>query len=491
MSTVRSKGPGIWTSLLWLAFLVGSGAAPVTADEQIRAEPLPEQREVPVLLNKGVEWTHRLAASVGYVWAAEVENPNDVPTVAVVMLRLHDAAGTAIFEDRREIPLPPGEVVEFTKEGEIPEEVAVRGDHWSFDVAIKVTPSPVPNRAERLAETPEPVSPSGAEINQQTSPSLQATLDSGEVASDVLPSVVLVRARAGDGSESQGSGVLVSPDGILITSLHVLSGMTAAGVQLADGERYDEVEVLAMDPRRDLAILKIAGFDLPHAVLGDSNTVAIGEEVLAIGSPLGLDGTVTKGVVSSIRDHEAGFKVLQTDAAANPGNSGGPLVNSKGEVIGIVGFKVSDAENLNFAIPINYARGMLSGTQESMTLQEMNELLTEAKDVFSGDSGFPIRIPIKHRHFAAFRHAILILHADRIEFDETDSSDHDFTVSVDDVAQLNTSSVTSIMGNTSYTLHFVRDTNAGDKISFEVDLASLRTLVDYVVEYCPNAVINR
>jgi Trypsin-like peptidase domain len=106
------------------------------------------------------------------------------------------------------------------------------------------------------------------------------------------------------------------------------------GVQLASGEKFDSFSVLAFDARKDIAIIKIPGFDLPSVTLGNSNTVQVGEPVLVIGSPLGLQGSVTTGVLSSVRDDPAGagFKVLQTDAAANPGNSGGPLVNRRSEV---------------------------------------------------------------------------------------------------------------------------------------------------------------
>jgi hypothetical protein len=149
---------------------------------------------------------------------------------------------------------------------------------------------------------------------------------------------------------------------------------------------------LAFDDRKDIAIIKIAGFDLPTVTLGNSNNVQIGEPVLSAGNPLGLQGSVTTGVISSIRDDPSGggFKVIQTDASANPGNSGGPLLNRESEVIGIVTFKIVGGENLNFAIPINYLRGMMDSLGSPMTLEALQAKLANQPDVFKSDV-FPTR----------------------------------------------------------------------------------------------------
>jgi hypothetical protein len=142
-----------------------------------------------------------------------------------------------------------------------------------------------------------------------------------------------------------------------------------------------------------LAIIQIPGFDLSAIELGNSNEVQVGEPVLLSGSPQGLQGTVTTGVVSAIRDVSDGFKVIQTDAAANPGNSGGPLVNAKGQAIGILGFKLRGSESLAFAVPINYVRGMLNNLQSPMTLQQLSTRLADsgAADVFASSTAFPRR----------------------------------------------------------------------------------------------------
>jgi Trypsin-like peptidase domain len=142
-----------------------------------------------------------------------------------------------------------------------------------------------------------------------------------------------------------------------------------------------------------LAIIKITGFDLPVTELGNSNEVSPGEQVVLIGSPQGLEGTVTTGVVSAIRDMPEGFKVIQTDAATNPGNSGGPLFNSHGQAIGVIDFKLRGNENLNFALPINYIRGILINAQSPMTLDEMRGRISGSSDVFStkNSGGLPAR----------------------------------------------------------------------------------------------------
>ena len=131
------------------------------------------------------------------------------------------------------------------------------------------------------------------------------------------------------------------------------------------------MSVLAIDERRDLAIIKIAGMDLPVCEMGNSNDVNVGEPVVIVGSPRGLEGTVTAGILSSLRDSGNGFKVLQTDAAINPGNSGGPLLNSKGHAIGVISFKLRSSEGLNFAIPIDYVIGLMNEPHQPMSLDQL------------------------------------------------------------------------------------------------------------------------
>ncbi len=217
------------------------------------------------------------------------------------------------------------------------------------------------------------------------------SFDSAAISKNVAASVVLIKGKT-DTGDVLGSGFIISSDGKIATNLHVIEKLQSGGVQLASGDKYDSFSVLAFDTRKDIAIIKIAGFDLPVVQLGNSNSAQIGEPVLVVGSPLGLQGSVTTGVLSSVRDDPAGggFKVLQTDAPANPGNSGGPLVNGKSEVIGIVTYKIVGGENLNFAMPINYLRGLSESVSVPMALSELRLKLSNESDVFVSNE-FPTR----------------------------------------------------------------------------------------------------
>ena len=140
--------------------------------------------------------------------------------------------------------------------------------------------------------------------------------------------------------QGEGSGVIIDANGYIATNNHVVNGAQEIVVSLPDGRSFPG-KVLGADPATDLAVVKIEATDLPVATLGDSDNLLVGEPVIAIGNPLGLEfqGSVTVGVISalnrSIDIGERKFKLIQTDAAINPGNSGGPLVDSRGRVVGI------------------------------------------------------------------------------------------------------------------------------------------------------------
>jgi len=183
------------------------------------------------------------------------------------------------------------------------------------------------------------------------------------VADELRPAVVHLRAGRGSRGGS-GSGVLFAPDGFLLTNYHVIHGNEQVRVRLSDGREMSG-RVVGTDPWTDLAIVQAAGNGLPFANFGDSAKLRVGQLVVAIGSPLGFESTVTAGVVSatsrtlrSITGHLVD-NVIQTDAALNPGNSGGPLVDSRGQVIGINTAVIQPAQGICFAIPINTARHIL------------------------------------------------------------------------------------------------------------------------------------
>jgi len=209
---------------------------------------------------------------------------------------------------------------------------------------------------------------------------ISQTTDFSRIAEQVLPAVVTIRGQT-DSDELVGSGFLVDATGRIVTCLHVVRPLRKATIKLASGDIYDSITIKAFDERRDLAIIQIAGFDLPSVRLGDSNEVKQAEPVLLLGAASGLQGSITSGIVSAIRDLPDGFKVIQTDAAANPGNSGGPLVNARGEVIGVLGFKLRDSEGQNFAMPVNYARGLLESAQINMDLDALREKTSDSAAV--------------------------------------------------------------------------------------------------------------
>ena len=173
------------------------------------------------------------------------------------------------------------------------------------------------------------------------------------VVESVSPSVISVSSPAGGGS---GSGFLISPDGVAITNSHVVDGRTQLIAETEDGDRVD-ARVVGDDPATDLAVLQLSARDLPFAELGDSKTMRVGQLVIAIGSPLGLQSTVSTGVVSatgrSMRGQDGRLMedIIQHAAPINPGNSGGPLVDSRGRVAGVNTAIIQFAQGLGFAIP--------------------------------------------------------------------------------------------------------------------------------------------
>jgi S1-C subfamily serine protease len=195
-----------------------------------------------------------------------------------------------------------------------------------------------------------------------------------------------------------GSGFIVDGNGIVLTNTHVIDGADRVTVVLKDGRRF-EGEVLGQDPITDVAVVKIEATDLPTVPLGNSDQLQPGEWAIAIGNPLGLDNTVTAGIISAtgrssseigVSDRRVGF--IQTDAAINPGNSGGPLLNERGEVIGMNTAIINGAQGLGFAVPINTARNIAdqlitTGRAEHPYLGvRMITLTPEAKDQLNNDS---------------------------------------------------------------------------------------------------------
>jgi serine protease Do len=176
--------------------------------------------------------------------------------------------------------------------------------------------------------------------------------------------VVQVRTPAG-----LGSGFIINPDGYLITNFHVVDGETQITVEVyavRDGQlerkSYKQIRIVALNKFGDLALLRIEDKDAPRFVsltLGDSDKLSVGDHVFAIGSPLGLERTVTEGILSTKTRLLEGELYLQTTAQINPGNSGGPLFNLRGEVVGVTNMKITFGEGLGFAIPVESVKHFL------------------------------------------------------------------------------------------------------------------------------------
>src|SRR6478672_2326880 len=216
----------------------------------------------------------------------------------------------------------------------------------------------ITNGGETPAGDPQPQSPP-ADDTEALDAFSHAVI---KVADALRPAVINL---SGESRRSgSGSGVLFTPDGFLLTNHHVVRGQSRVRVRFSDGQELPG-RVVGNDPWTDLAVVQADGSKLAYASFGDSAKLRVGQLVVAIGSPLGFESTVTAGVVSalgrtlrSITGHLVD-NVIQTDAALNPGNSGGPLVDSRGRVIGINTAVIQPAQGICFAIPINAAKHIL------------------------------------------------------------------------------------------------------------------------------------
>lgn len=204
--------------------------------------------------------------------------------------------------------------------------------------------------------------------------------------------------------QGTGSGFIVDADGTILTNAHVVDGADRVTVTLKDGREF-EGEVLGSDPITDVAVIQIESADLPTVTVGDSTQLRPGEWAIAIGNPLGLDNTVTAGIISAtgrssseVRVPDKRVDFIQTDAAINPGNSGGPLLNERGEVIGMNTAIIGGAQGLGFAIPINEAQEIANeliatGTVEHPFLGiQMATLTPQLKDRLNSDPNSPVTV---------------------------------------------------------------------------------------------------
>ncbi len=191
-----------------------------------------------------------------------------------------------------------------------------------------------------------------------------------EIAKAYGRAVVLIETLDERGNVmGQGSGFIVTPAGAIVSNLHVVRGAARIRVRMIEGDVYLTDRIVAIDEVRDLVIVKIDGFNLPTVKLGDSDRTESGEPIVAISSPEGLANTISTGILSGVRRLDT-HRVFQITAPISDGSSGGAVFNSAGEVIGIVTWLMKSGQNINFALPVNYARGMISD-EVRMTIAQL------------------------------------------------------------------------------------------------------------------------
>jgi S1-C subfamily serine protease len=209
------------------------------------------------------------------------------------------------------------------------------------------------------ATTPQTATPP---VTALAPPSVSGSPSLADAVERVTPSVVLIET-----DQKTGSGVIVDPGGGVLTAAHVIEGATVIMVVLADGTRTNAT-IRGQNTDADVALLNVPFTNLRAAPMGSSQSLRPGEEVAVIGAPFGLDRTITRGVVSALRVLPDGVKLIQTDAAINPGNSGGPVINLRGEVLGISSFKIvkDQAQGLGFAVAVDTALTLLRASPTSV-----------------------------------------------------------------------------------------------------------------------------
>jgi S1-C subfamily serine protease len=218
--------------------------------------------------------------------------------------------------------------------------------------------------------------PAHVELMQAAGPSNYDSEEQNNIAvyKKALPSVVNITSTAvafdffygAVPQQGMGSGFVIDTEGHILTNFHVVEGARQVEVTTSDKKKY-KAQIVGTDPVHDLAVIQIPNKAVPQAEIGDSKNLVVGQKVYAIGNPFGLSGTMTRGIISSIRSlkGQRGFidEAIQTDAAINPGNSGGPLLNARGQVIGIntmiLTGGVEQSAGIGFAIPINTAKAVL------------------------------------------------------------------------------------------------------------------------------------
>jgi hypothetical protein len=218
-------------------------------------------------------------------------------------------------------------------------------------------------------------------FSEPTALARQSSGDMSQLVKSSIDAVVLIVVSDTSGKAVlEGSGFLVSSDGRIVTNHHVIANASSATVKLNNGAFFPVEGIIADDPEHDLALIKVSGKNLPYLNLEDSDSLTVGQRVLAIGSPLGLENSVSDGIVSGFRKFEDGKNWIQTTAPASHGNSGGPLLVMDGKVAGVLTWKAGEGENLNFAAPSKLIVPLMANSA-------VQPLGTSSKTVASSPSG--------------------------------------------------------------------------------------------------------
>ena len=262
-----------------------------------------------------------------------------------------------------------------------------------------VTPSPIPTATSlpNIVLESEEDKLNAGEGTSATYEKAKEVYSVSDVVAFASQSVVRIEIEMGNGKVGIGSGFVIREDGLLVTNRHVVNSNTVAMVTLNDGVKKIG-QVLVTDKTSDLALIKIDAENLDVLEFGSSSELLLGQEIIVIGYPKGLVGsaTITKGLVSAIRENLFGLNsVIQTDAALNPGNSGGPMLDLTGKVIGVAQAKITDSEGLNLGIPsdevqpviANWLKSYDDGIILESEFEENNELILSLKNSQGSISG--------------------------------------------------------------------------------------------------------
>lgn len=211
--------------------------------------------------------------------------------------------------------------------------------------------------------------------------------ESRDIAKQVFPSVVMLVMEDNSAQPlSLGSGFFVRED-IVVTNLHVVEGAAGGYAKIiGEKQKYKIDGYVAIDNKMDLVLLKINDVNAPAIALGDSSKIGVGDEIYAVGNPKGLEGTFSKGIISAIRKIEEDT-LLQITAPISPGSSGGPILNSEGDVIGISVATFKGGQNLNFAIPVSYLSNLLANIKSAKPLSVEEKPKKEVKSILSDLGG--------------------------------------------------------------------------------------------------------